>query len=78
MQDVYSGLVGPLITCRKGVLDSKGRRKDVDREFALLFLVFDENNSWYLNDNIERYIHKDPSDVNITEEFEESNKMHGR
>ncbi|XP_077341097.1 ferroxidase HEPHL1-like [Lithobates pipiens] len=76
VKDMYSGLVGPLITCRKGVLDSKGRRKDVDRELALLFLVFDENNSWYLNDNIERYIHKDPSDVNITEEFEESNKMH--
>ncbi|KAM4796126.1 ferroxidase HEPHL1 [Rhinophrynus dorsalis] len=76
VKDVYSGLVGPLITCRKGVLNEKGLRKDVSREFALLFLVFDENMSWYLDDNIEKYIHKDPSEVNRTEEFEESNKIH--
>ncbi|XP_053564591.1 ferroxidase HEPHL1 [Bombina bombina] len=76
IMDLYSGLVGPLVTCRKGVLDPEGRRKDVAREFALLFLVFDENQSWYLEDNIQHYIHKDPSEVNRTEEFEESNKMH--
>ncbi|XP_075054840.1 ferroxidase HEPHL1 [Mixophyes fleayi] len=76
MKDIYSGLVGPLLTCRKGVLNNKGTRKDIAREFALLFLVFDENTSWYLDDNIKHYTHKDPSDVNVTEEFEESNKMH--
>ncbi|KAM9321158.1 ferroxidase HEPHL1 [Gastrophryne carolinensis] len=76
MKDLYSGLVGPLLTCRKGSLDSKGQRRGIDREFALLFLVFDENNSWYLEDNIRSYIHKQPSEVNITEEFEESNKIH--
>ncbi|KAM5180408.1 ferroxidase HEPHL1 [Mantella aurantiaca] len=74
MKDLYSGLVGPLLTCRKGVLDSKGRRRDVAWEFALLFLVFDENYSWYLEDNIKRYIHQDHTD--FTDEFEESNKMH--
>ncbi|KAM4047114.1 ferroxidase HEPHL1 [Anomaloglossus baeobatrachus] len=76
MKDMYSGLIGPLLTCRKGVLDNKGRRKDVAREFALLFLVFDENLSWYLDDNIETYVHKDPAAINMTEEFEESNKIH--
>ncbi|XP_072258731.1 ferroxidase HEPHL1 isoform X1 [Pyxicephalus adspersus] len=76
MKDLYSGLVGPLLICRKGVLDDKGQRRDVAREFALLFLVFDENYSWYLEENIKNYIHKDPSHINITEEFEESNKMH--
>ncbi|XP_069825746.1 ferroxidase HEPHL1 isoform X1 [Dendropsophus ebraccatus] len=74
--DTYSGLVGPLLTCRKGVLDSRGVRKDVSREFALLFFVFDENLSWYLDENIENYIHKEPSAINMTEEFIESNKMH--
>ncbi|XP_075448619.1 ferroxidase HEPHL1 [Ascaphus truei] len=74
VKDMYSGLVGPLITCRKGVLDREGRRKDVTREFTLLFLVFDENESWYLDENIEKYVHKD--DVNKTDEFEESNKLH--
>lgn len=76
-QDTYSGLMGPLITCREGVLNEKGRRSDVDYEFALLFLVFDENESWYLDDNIKKYLNKDPRDFRRTDDFEESNKMHG-
>ncbi|XP_068122911.1 ferroxidase HEPHL1 [Hyperolius riggenbachi] len=76
MKDLYSGLVGPLVTCKKGVLDSSGRRKDVAREFALLFMVFQESHSWYLEDNIQHYTHKDPSKVQRTEDFEESNKIH--
>uniref|UniRef100_A0A8C5LQ04 ferroxidase n=1 Tax=Leptobrachium leishanense TaxID=445787 RepID=A0A8C5LQ04_9ANUR len=74
-KDMYSGLVGPLLTCRKGVLNSQGLRH-ASREFALLFLVFDENLSWYLDSNIEEYVQKNPDEVNRTEEFEESNKMH--
>lgn len=76
VKDLYSGLVGPLITCRKGILDENGRRKDVDREFALLFLVYDENESWYLNNNIRNYLHVDPTEFKKTDEFEESNKIH--
>lgn len=76
-QDTYSGLMGPLITCREGVLDEKGRRNDVDYEFALLFLVFNENESWYLDDNIKKYLNKDPRDFRRSDDFEESNKMHG-
>lgn len=71
-------MVGPLITCRKGILDENGRRKDVDREFALLFLVYDENESWYLNNNIRNYLHVDPTEFKKTDEFEESNKIHGK
>ncbi|CAO2636086.1 Ferroxidase HEPHL1, partial [Lemmus lemmus] len=76
VKDTYSGLMGPLITCREGVLNEKGRRSDVDYEFALLFLVFDENESWYLDDNIKKYLNKDPRDFRRTDDFEESNKMH--
>ncbi|XP_014372908.1 hephaestin-like protein 1 [Alligator sinensis] len=76
VKDMYSGLVGPLIICRKGILKEKGLRKDIDREFALLFLVFDENESWYLKENIEKYLHKNPVNLNYTEEFLESNIMH--
>uniref|UniRef100_H3ADM4 ferroxidase n=1 Tax=Latimeria chalumnae TaxID=7897 RepID=H3ADM4_LATCH len=75
-KDTYSGLIGPLITCRKGTLNKNGLRQDVDREFALLFMVFDENESWYLEENIENYLHKAPDQVNMTEEFLESNKLH--
>jgi hypothetical protein len=69
--------MGPLITCREGVLNEKGRRSDADYEFALLFLVFNENESWYLDDNIKKYLNKDPRDFKHTDDFEESNKMHG-
>ncbi|XP_028656350.1 hephaestin-like protein 1a isoform X1 [Erpetoichthys calabaricus] len=76
VKDTYSGLVGPLITCRRGVLDVHGRRKDVDREFALLFMVFDENQSWYLGDNIAQYLHTDLQTIENNEDFLESNQMH--
>uniref|UniRef100_A0A8C3IIM7 ferroxidase n=1 Tax=Chrysemys picta bellii TaxID=8478 RepID=A0A8C3IIM7_CHRPI len=76
VKDTYSGLVGPLVICRKGILNEKGLRRDIDREFALLFMVFDENESWYLNENIEKYLHKCPDDFNYTEDFLEGNIMH--
>ncbi|KAK7172295.1 hypothetical protein R3I93_004573 [Phoxinus phoxinus] len=76
VEDLMSGLVGPLIVCRKGTLDTKRRRKDVDKEFALLFMVFDENESHYLDENIKLYIKADDFDK-YSEEFMESNKMHG-
>uniref|UniRef100_A0A8D0HKS2 Hephaestin n=1 Tax=Sphenodon punctatus TaxID=8508 RepID=A0A8D0HKS2_SPHPU len=77
VKDLYSGLIGPLKVCRKGVLGFDGRRKGVDREFALLFLVFDENQSWYLEENVRLYAHGDRSKVSLQdEEFTESNKMH--
>ncbi|EMP36156.1 Hephaestin-like protein 1 [Chelonia mydas] len=75
-KDTYSGLVGPLVICRKGILNEKGLRREIDREFALLFMVFDENESWYLNENIEKYLHKCPDDFNHTEDFLEGNIMH--
>uniref|UniRef100_G1M2N6 ferroxidase n=1 Tax=Ailuropoda melanoleuca TaxID=9646 RepID=G1M2N6_AILME len=76
VKDTYSGLMGPLIICREGVLNEKGRRSDIDYEFVLLFLVFNENESWYLDDNIKKYLNKDPRHFKRTDDFEESNKMH--
>lgn len=40
-------------------------------------MVFDENESWYLKENIETYLHKNPDDFNSTENFEEGNSKHG-
>ena len=57
-------------------MNADGKRKDVDKEFALLFTVLDENESWYLDDNIKKFA--DPSKVSKTDDgFKESNKMHG-
>ncbi|NXA05264.1 HPHL1 protein, partial [Sapayoa aenigma] len=50
--------------------------KGIDREFYLLFSIFDENDSWYLNKNIEAFT-GDPTKVDENDaDFKESNKMH--
>ncbi|XP_059207832.1 ferroxidase HEPHL1 [Centropristis striata] len=81
IKDLYSGLLGPLVICRPGTLQrGKGpdrQRGDVEKEFALLFMVHDENQSWYLDDNIRTYLNEDPETFVQDEDFEESNMMHG-
>ncbi|XP_074055983.1 hephaestin [Macrotis lagotis] len=77
IKDMYSGLIGPLVICRKGTLTSTGGRRDVARDFALLFLIFDENQSWYLEENVAAHGPQDSSHINLQDEtFLESNKMH--
>ena len=72
VRDVYSGLAGPIVVCKRGILANNGSRIDsVEREFALLFQAFDENQSWYLQQNIKEYC---PNADTSTAEFEESNK----
>ncbi|KAM4619806.1 ferroxidase HEPHL1 isoform 2-T2 [Polymixia lowei] len=81
IKDLYSGLLGPLVVCRRGTLHGSvgpdRQRKDVEKEFALLFMVFDENQSWYLEDNIRTYLGADPESFMQDQDFEESNMMHG-
>ncbi|KAM4041578.1 ceruloplasmin isoform 2-T2 [Anomaloglossus baeobatrachus] len=73
-RDIYSGLVGPLITCKKGKI--KEMEKNQNDRFVLMFAVIDENLSWYLEDNIKTYC-TDPDSVDKEDEdFQESNKMH--
>uniref|UniRef100_A0A671LTF9 Hephaestin-like protein 1 n=1 Tax=Sinocyclocheilus anshuiensis TaxID=1608454 RepID=A0A671LTF9_9TELE len=76
VKDTASGLIGPLIICRRGVLDQDRQRMDVDREFALLFMVFDENKSWYLEENIQSYYNSSEPLLRDAE-FQKSNKMYG-
>ncbi|KAG2463685.1 HEPH protein, partial [Polypterus senegalus] len=77
VKDLHSGLVGPLVICRKGTLMGGGIRRDIHRDFSLLFLIFDENQSWYLNKNMELYMGKQVDQIHIEDErFQESNKMH--
>ena len=62
LKDVESGLVGAMIITRRGMADDSGKPKDVDREFVCLFLLFDENVSWYLDHNIQTFT-SDPKGV---------------
>jgi len=66
LKDVESGLVGPIIITRRGMEGANDMPKDVDREFVTLFMIYDENNSWYLDQNIKTYI-SDPKGVNKVE-----------
>lgn len=81
-QDLYSGLLGPLVVCRPGTLSrgegSDRQRGDVEVEFALLFMVHDENESWYTEDNIRKYLGVNPQSFVPDEDFGESNMMHGK
>nr|XP_020637515.1 ceruloplasmin [Pogona vitticeps] len=76
IKDTSSGLVGPLLVCRKGSLLPSGRQKNVDKEFFLLATVFDENLSWYLDDNIDLFTEQPPQVDKEDEDFQESNMMH--
>uniref|UniRef100_A0A672KPZ0 Ceruloplasmin n=1 Tax=Sinocyclocheilus grahami TaxID=75366 RepID=A0A672KPZ0_SINGR len=76
IKDMYSGLIGPLVICKKSLARTLGLKKEIE-EFALLFVVFDENESWYLDDNIKAQVKNPPNALKEDEEFIESNKMHG-
>lgn len=70
LQDLNSGLVGPLIVCRKDTKENIVHR-------VLLFLIFDENESWYTEENINTYA-QEPNQVDRNDiTFKRSNKMHG-
>ena len=63
LKDVETGLIGAIIVTRRGMADADGKPKDVDREFVCLYMLFDENQSWYIDHNIQTYT-ADPKGVN--------------
>lgn len=65
-KDVNSGLMGPMIVTRRGAALADGTPSDVDREFVVSFHEVDENESWYLEDNILAYT-GDPASVDRQE-----------
>lgn len=65
-KEVNAGLVGPMVVTRRGMARPDGSPKDVDREFAALFMLFDENQSQYLQHNMDTYA-QDPKLVNKRE-----------
>jgi len=66
LRDVASGLFGGIIVTRRGMALPDGRPKDVDREFVNIFIAINENESWYLDDNIRDHA-TDPKGVNRAE-----------
>jgi FtsP/CotA-like multicopper oxidase with cupredoxin domain len=66
MRDVASGLFGAIIVSARGKARPNGRPVDVDHEFISLMISINENESWYLDENIRKYT-TDPSGVNKRE-----------
>lgn len=67
LRDVASGLFGGFIVTRQGMALPDGRPKDVDHEFVNMYIAINENQSWYLDDNIRDHT-TDPKGVK-REEF---------
>ena len=66
LRDVASGLFGGFVITRRGMARPDGTPKDVDKEFVGFFIAINENESWYLDDNIRDHA-TDPKTVNRAE-----------
>ncbi|EMP34114.1 Coagulation factor V [Chelonia mydas] len=69
-KDIHSGLIGPILICRKGTLSTSNRPVDT-QEFVLLFMVFDEEKSWYFDK------HSKGTYTEKTSEVQKYHKFHG-
>ncbi|KAF5893336.1 coagulation factor VIII-like, partial [Clarias magur] len=75
-RDIASGLVGPLIICKSQSLDKRGNVLSSDSEKHLMFSIFDENKSWYADENIRKFS-EDHSKIDRNDpSFYDSNVMH--
>ncbi|XP_061691425.1 coagulation factor VIII [Syngnathoides biaculeatus] len=54
-KDLASGLVGILLICKSTAIDTRGRLLAPDKEWSIVFAVFDENRSWYMDENIGKH-----------------------
>ena len=74
--DTYAGLIGVMEITRRGMARADGSPNDIDREVFTNFMVADENQSPYIDQNIALFT-GDPGSVDKEDEgFQESNLMH--
>uniref|UniRef100_H2Z3W5 ferroxidase n=1 Tax=Ciona savignyi TaxID=51511 RepID=H2Z3W5_CIOSA len=72
IKDSNSGLIGPILVCKRGKLRKEMRK----RHKYMMLTVYDESKSWYFNDNLRQFL-PNPDIVNLKDEdFKESNLMH--
>jgi FtsP/CotA-like multicopper oxidase with cupredoxin domain len=55
LRDVASGLFGGFAITRRGMARPDGTPRDVDKEFVTFFIAINENESWYLDENIREH-----------------------
>lgn len=72
-RDIHSGLIGPLLICRK---DTLAKNPVNTQDFMLLFMTFDENKSWYYEENLE-ILKKTNKIAMMDPNFNDNIKFHG-
>ncbi|KFO32846.1 coagulation factor VIII isoform X1 [Fukomys damarensis] len=75
-RDLASGLIGPLLICYKESVDQRGNQIMSDKRNVVLFSVFDENRSWYLTENMQRFLPNVAGVQAQDPEFQASNIMY--
>ncbi|XP_019571636.2 coagulation factor VIII [Rhinolophus sinicus] len=75
-RDLASGLIGPLLICYKESVDQRGNQMMSDKRNVILFSVFDENQSWYLTENMQRFLPNADGVQPQDPEFQLSNIMY--
>ncbi|XP_032702284.1 coagulation factor VIII isoform X1 [Lontra canadensis] len=75
-RDLASGLIGPLLICYKESVDQRGNQMMSDKRNVILFSVFDENRSWYLTENMQRFLPSTDTARRGDPDFQVSNIMH--
>ncbi|MCJ8739594.1 hypothetical protein PDJAM_G00049090 [Pangasius djambal] len=74
-KDINSGLIGPLLICRPGTLKPRVLLQQGVQDLFLLFTIFDETKSWYLDYNIKKFC-KSPCQAKVDDPwFETNNKF---
>ncbi|XP_029789209.1 coagulation factor V [Suricata suricatta] len=74
-RDIASGLLGLLLICKSRSLDKRGIQRAADMEQLAVFAVFDENKSWYIEDNINKFCENPDKVKRDDPKFYESNVM---
>lgn len=69
VEDVYAGLVGPMVIYRKGMLNKDGLPKGIDQEYVAYLTVEDESASHYLEANIAKYAGNRTAQTSINNTF---------
>jgi len=64
-EDLFAGLIGAIIITKHNSATTDAKPKDVDKEFITMFMVMDENQSPYLDENTTRFI-PDPSQIDAS------------
>ncbi|XP_027288293.1 coagulation factor VIII isoform X3 [Cricetulus griseus] len=75
-RDLASGLIGPLLICYKESVDQRGNQMMSDKRNVILFSLFDENQSWYITENMQRFLPNAADTQTQDPEFQTSNIMH--